>query len=67
MVWNHQTKSPLNAFEAEQDNFPSHLITGTQDPSSTVTVTLTQSEDGTYLPPPDLMGIIYKSLIELSK
>jgi hypothetical protein len=53
--------SNKESFEPEQQNFPSHLITGTQDPSSTVTFTLTQSEDGTFLPPPDLMGIMHKS------
>ena len=53
--------SNKESFEPEQENFPSHFITGTQDPSSTVTFTLTQSEDGTFLPPPDLMGIMHKS------
>jgi hypothetical protein len=42
--------SNKESFEPEQENFPSHLITGTQDPSITVTLTLTQSEDDTYLP-----------------
>ncbi|XP_045035362.1 uncharacterized protein LOC116934830 [Daphnia magna] len=42
-------------FEPEQEYFPSHLITGTQHPSSTVTITLTQSEDGTFFPPPHLI------------
>jgi hypothetical protein len=55
------------SFEPEQEQFPSHLITGTQHPSSTVTVTLTQSEDSTFLPPPHLIGIMHKLLIELSK
>jgi hypothetical protein len=59
--------SNKKSFEPEQKHFPSHLIHGTQHPSSTFTVTLTQSEDGTYLPPPHLIGIIRKSLIALSK
>ncbi|EFX65225.1 hypothetical protein DAPPUDRAFT_264980 [Daphnia pulex] len=42
-------------FEPEQEYFPSHLITGTQHPSSTVTITLTQSEDGPFFPPPHLI------------
>ncbi|XP_046656813.1 uncharacterized protein LOC124349894 [Daphnia pulicaria] len=47
--------SNKKSFEPEQKHFPSHLIHGTQHPSSTFTVTLTQSEDGTYLPPPHLI------------
>ncbi|XP_046438521.1 uncharacterized protein LOC124190045 isoform X2 [Daphnia pulex] len=47
--------SNKKSFEPEQKHFPSHLIPGTQHPSSTFTVTLTQSEDGTYLPPPHLI------------
>ncbi|XP_046455427.1 uncharacterized protein LOC124202949 [Daphnia pulex] len=47
--------SNKESFEPEQQHFPSHLIPGTQHPSSTVTVTLTQSEDGTYFPPPHLI------------
>lgn len=59
--------SNKKSFEPEQKHFPSHLIPGTQHPSSTFTVTLTQSEDGTYLPPPNLIGIMRKSLIALIK
>jgi hypothetical protein len=59
--------SNKESFEPDQQHFPSHLIPGTQQTSSSVTVTLTQSEDGTYFPPPHLMGIMHKLLIKLSK
>lgn len=45
----------LRNFEPKQEQVTSLLISGTQHDESS-TITLTHSEDGTYLPPANLIG-----------